>query len=71
MWTTSTREISRSFLYYYPANEGIQPTAKTRCKFLFFLSQSPLLEYNIHPHTIAAIHFPHKRGLPSREKTLT
>jgi hypothetical protein len=28
VWATSTREISRSFLYYYPANEGIQPTAK-------------------------------------------
>jgi hypothetical protein len=28
VWATSTREIARSFLYYYPANEGIQPTAK-------------------------------------------
>jgi hypothetical protein len=28
VWTTSTKEIARSFLYYYPANEGIQPTAK-------------------------------------------
>jgi hypothetical protein len=27
-WATSTREIARSFLYYYPTNEGIQPTAK-------------------------------------------
>jgi hypothetical protein len=26
VWATSTREISRSFLYYYPTNEGIQPT---------------------------------------------
>jgi hypothetical protein len=26
VWATSTREISKSFLYYYPANEGIQPT---------------------------------------------
>jgi hypothetical protein len=26
---------------------------------------------NIHHQYIAAIHFPHKRGLPSREKTLT
>jgi hypothetical protein len=51
VWVTSTREIARSFLYYYPTNEGIQPTKKTRCNFLFFLSQSPLSEYNIHPHT--------------------
>jgi hypothetical protein len=29
VWATSTREIARSFLYYYPANEGIQPTAKS------------------------------------------
>jgi glycerol-3-phosphate dehydrogenase len=28
VWATSTREIARSFLYYYPANEGIQPIAK-------------------------------------------
>jgi hypothetical protein len=28
VWATSTREIARSFLYYYLANEGIQPTAK-------------------------------------------
>ena len=28
VWATSTREIARSFLYYYPANEGIQPTTK-------------------------------------------
>jgi hypothetical protein len=28
VWATSTREIARSFLYYYPGNEGIQPTAK-------------------------------------------
>jgi hypothetical protein len=26
VWDTSTREIDRSFLYYYPTNEGIQPT---------------------------------------------
>jgi hypothetical protein len=26
VWATSTREISRSFLYYYPSYEGIQPT---------------------------------------------
>ena len=26
VWATSTREIDRSFLYFYPANEGIQPT---------------------------------------------
>jgi hypothetical protein len=25
VWATSTREISRSFLYYYLAYEGIQP----------------------------------------------
>jgi hypothetical protein len=28
VWATSTREIARSFLYYYPSNEGIQPTTK-------------------------------------------
>jgi hypothetical protein len=28
VWDTSTREIARSFLYYYPTNEGIQPTTK-------------------------------------------
>jgi hypothetical protein len=28
VWATSTREIVRSFLYYYPTNEGIQPIAK-------------------------------------------
>jgi hypothetical protein len=28
VWATSTREIARSFLYYYPTNEGIQPTKK-------------------------------------------
>jgi hypothetical protein len=27
VWATSTREIARSFLYYYPSYEGIQPTA--------------------------------------------
>jgi hypothetical protein len=25
--STSTREIARSFLYYYPTYEGIQPTS--------------------------------------------
>jgi hypothetical protein len=39
-----------------------------RCNFLFFLSQSPLSEYNIHDNTQPAIQFPHKRGFPSREK---
>jgi hypothetical protein len=28
VWATSTREIVRSFLYHYPAYEGIQPTTK-------------------------------------------
>jgi hypothetical protein len=28
VWATSTREIARSFLYYYLANEGIQPIEK-------------------------------------------
>jgi hypothetical protein len=33
-----------------------------------FLSQSPISEYNIHNENIVTIHFPHKRGVPSREK---
>jgi hypothetical protein len=28
VWAMSTREIVRSILYYYPANEGIQTTTK-------------------------------------------
>jgi hypothetical protein len=39
VWATSTKEISRDTTY-----------SKTRCNFLFFLSQYPLLEYNIHHH---------------------
>jgi hypothetical protein len=26
VWAMPTREIARSFLYYYPSYEGIQPT---------------------------------------------
>jgi hypothetical protein len=29
VWAMSTREISTSLLYYYPTNEGIQPTTQT------------------------------------------
>jgi hypothetical protein len=43
---------------------------QTQCNFIFFPSQSPLSEYNIHNDDIAAIHFPNKRVLPSREKHL-
>ena len=67
VWATSTREIARSFLYYYPTNEGIQPTAKPAVTSSSF-SHGLLSQNTIFTSTIAAIHFPHKRGLPSRAK---
>jgi hypothetical protein len=67
VWATSTREISRSFLYYYPTYEGIQPT--TNPLQLPFLSLTvSYLKIQYSPSNIAAIHFSHKRGIPSREK---
>jgi hypothetical protein len=67
VWATPTREISRSFLYYYPSYEGIQPTTNPLQLPLLFLSFSYLrIQYS--PSCIAAIHFPHNRGFPSREK---
>jgi hypothetical protein len=47
VWAISTREIARSFLYYYLTYEW-DTTYNKPYNFLFFLSQSPLSEYNIH-----------------------
>jgi hypothetical protein len=69
VWATSTREISRSFLFIIQQNEGIQPTTH-RCNFLFFLSQSPLSEYNIHNNTQLQYNSLIKEGFLLGKKTL-
>jgi hypothetical protein len=51
VWATSTREIAKSFLYYYPANEGIQPTTKPAVTSSSFSHSLLSSEYNIHPRT--------------------
>jgi hypothetical protein len=64
VWATSTREIARSFLFIIKQMKGYNLQQNP---LLLFLTVSSLkIQYS--SSTIAAIHFPHKRGLPSREK---
>ena len=50
VWAMSTREIAMSFLFIIQKMKGYN-LYHTNYKFLFFLSQYPLLEYNIHNDT--------------------
>jgi hypothetical protein len=61
------REIARSFLYYYPANEGIQPTTKPDVTSSSF-SHSLLSQNTIFTIIHSRNTFPSSKRVAFREK---